>query len=58
MSSNALAAAPAALSFDVLAERAKFPILQRKIYNKPLVYLDNGASAQKPQEVLDAILSG
>jgi cysteine desulfurase/selenocysteine lyase len=58
MSNNALAVAPAALSFDVLAERVKFPILQRKIYNKPLVYLDNGASAQKPQEVLDAILAG
>ncbi|WP_294540951.1 cysteine desulfurase [uncultured Rhodoblastus sp.] len=58
MSNKALAVSPALPSFDVLAERAKFPILARKIYNKPLVYLDNGASAQKPQEVLDAILSG
>jgi cysteine desulfurase/selenocysteine lyase len=35
--------------------RADFPILFREVYGKPLVYLDNGASAQKPQAVLDAI---
>jgi cysteine desulfurase/selenocysteine lyase len=35
--------------------RADFPILSRKIRQKPLVYLDNAASAQKPQAVLDAI---
>ncbi len=52
-----LAVSPATFSFDVMAERQKFPILSRKIYNKPLVYLDNGASAQKPKEVLDAIMS-
>lgn len=37
--------------------RADFPILSRKIRQKPLVYLDNAASAQKPQAVLDAITS-
>src|SRR5271166_6273349 len=57
MSNSALAVSPAASTFDVMAERKKFPILSRKIYNKPLVYLDNGASAQKPKEVLDAIMS-
>lgn len=35
--------------------RADFPILQRKIFNKPLVYFDNGATTQKPQSVIDAI---
>ncbi|CTQ33964.1 cysteine desulfurase [Jannaschia rubra] len=41
--------------FDVEEIRAQFPILQRKINGNPLVYLDNGASAQKPQVVLDTI---
>lgn len=41
--------------FDVDSIRADFPILYRDIYDKPLVYLDNGASAQKPKPVLDAI---
>ncbi len=41
--------------FDVQAIRAQFPILSREVHGKPLVYLDNGASAQKPQVVLDAI---
>ena len=41
--------------FDVERVRADFPILSREVYGKPLVYLDNGASAQKPQAVLDAI---
>lgn len=35
--------------------RKDFPILSTKIYNKPLVYLDNGATTQKPQCVIDAI---
>ncbi len=35
--------------------RADFPILNQKIYNKPLVYLDNGATTQKPKQVIDAI---
>ena len=41
--------------YDVEAIRRDFPILAREVYGKPLVYLDNGASAQKPQVVLDAV---
>lgn len=44
--------------YDVEKVRADFPILSRKVHNKPLVYLDNGASAQKPQSVIDAITNG
>ncbi|SHK79659.1 cysteine desulfurase [Roseovarius marisflavi] len=40
---------------DVEKIRADFPILAREVNGKPLVYLDNGASAQKPQVVIDAI---
>jgi cysteine desulfurase/selenocysteine lyase len=42
-------------TFDVNAVRSDFPILSREIYGKPLVYLDNAASAQKPRQVTDAI---
>ncbi len=45
----------AALAFDVERVRADFPILSRQILCKRLVYLDNAASAQKPQAVLDAV---
>ena len=41
--------------YDVAKIRADFPILARQVNGKPLVYLDNGASAQKPQVVIDAI---
>ncbi|MBL3560793.1 cysteine desulfurase [Rhodovulum sulfidophilum] len=41
--------------YDVNAIRADFPILSRQVNGKPLVYLDNGASAQKPQVVIDAV---
>ena len=41
--------------YDVARVRADFPILHRQVNGKPLVYLDNGASAQKPQVVIDAI---
>ena len=41
--------------YDIEAIRADFPILAREVNGKPLVYLDNGASAQKPQVVIDAI---
>ena len=47
--------APALPRFDVERIRADFPILSRTIHGKPLVYLDNAATTQKPQEVLDAI---
>lgn len=41
--------------YDVASIRADFPILSRQVNGKPLVYLDNGASAQKPQVVIDAM---
>ena len=41
--------------YDVATVRADFPILSRQVNGKPLVYLDNGASAQKPQVVIDAM---
>ena len=42
-------------AYDVNRIRADFPILATKVYGKPLVYLDNAASAQKPQAVLDRL---
>jgi cysteine desulfurase/selenocysteine lyase len=45
----------AAKMYDIDSIRADFPILGRTVNGKPLVYLDNGASAQKPQIVIDAI---
>lgn len=44
-----------ATEYDVEVIRQDFPILAREVNGKPLVYLDNGASAQKPQAVIDAI---
>ena len=41
--------------YDVQAIRSDFPILSRQVNGKPLTYLDNGASAQKPQVVIDAV---
>lgn len=43
------------MSFNVEKIRNDFPILSRMVNDRPLVYLDNGASAQKPQVVIDAI---
>ncbi|WP_375461620.1 cysteine desulfurase [uncultured Enterovirga sp.] len=43
-------------AYDVEALRAEFPILSKQVYGKPLVYLDNAASAQKPQAVIDAMV--
>ena len=40
---------------DIAEIRADFPILNRKVYGKPLVYFDNGATTQKPNCVLDAV---
>jgi cysteine desulfurase / selenocysteine lyase len=45
----------AARSFDVARVRADFPILRRQVRGRPLVYLDNAATTQKPQVVIDAI---
>jgi cysteine desulfurase / selenocysteine lyase len=42
-------------SFDPVAVRADFPILSREIGGKPLVYLDNGATTQKPRRVIEAL---
>ena len=44
--------------YDVEKIRSEFPILAREVNGKPLTYLDNGASAQKPQLVIDAITRG
>src|SRR5471030_3061945 len=41
--------------FDVQAVRREFPVLQRLVHGKPLAYLDNGASAQRPNAVIDAV---
>jgi cysteine desulfurase/selenocysteine lyase len=43
------------LRFDVDRVRADFPILRNNVYGKPLVYLDNAATTQKPQVVIDAL---
>jgi cysteine desulfurase/selenocysteine lyase len=42
-------------AFDVEAARAQFPILARQVHGKPLIYLDSGASAQKPRAVIEAM---
>ena len=44
-----------AASTDLTALRADFPILSQKVHGKPLVYLDNAATTQKPRQVLEAI---
>ena len=53
MKADVMAAASPA--YDIDAIRRDFPILSKEVYGKPLVYLDNGASAQKPRAMLDAI---
>jgi len=45
----------AGTAFDVQAIRADFPILQQTVHGKPLVYLDNAATSQKPKAVLEAV---
>ncbi len=42
--------------YDISKVRADFPILERKVYGKPLIYLDNGATTQKPRAVVDAMV--
>ncbi|MEL6243013.1 MAG: aminotransferase class V-fold PLP-dependent enzyme, partial [Pseudomonadota bacterium] len=46
------------MTYDIATIRADFPILSWQVNDKPLVYLDNGASAQKPQVVIDAMTRG
>ena len=41
--------------YDVLRYRNEFPILSEQVHGKPLIFLDNAASAQKPQQVIDAV---
>jgi len=53
---QAPARAPSAPSFDVKRIREDFPILKEKVHGKPLVYLDNAATSQKPEKVIEAIL--
>lgn len=43
------------MGFDINKVRQDFPILDQKVYNKPLVYFDNGATTQKPSVVIDTI---
>lgn len=40
--------------YDIQKKR-RFPILDREVYGKPLIYLDNGATTQKPRQVVEAI---
>jgi cysteine desulfurase/selenocysteine lyase len=42
-------------AFDIDAVRADFPVLGQRVYGKPLVYLDNAATTQKPKAVIDAL---
>ncbi len=57
MSSNTIARrGGVAAAFDVQKIRRDFPILSQKIHGKPLVYLDNAATTQKPQAVIDAMV--
>jgi len=43
------------LDFDVIKIRNDFPVLNQKIYGKPLIYFDNAATTQKPRVVIDVI---
>lgn len=52
---NALPKIKSLTAFDLKVARRDFAILSRDVYGKPLVYLDNAASAQKPRQVLDAM---
>ena len=52
---EAMAGGSRRVRFDVAAARRDFPILSRSVHGKPLVYLDNGATSQKPQAVIEAL---
>ena len=54
---NLMATAPAQPVYDVDKIRADFPILSRQVNGKPLVYLDSAASAQKPNQVIEALVA-
>ena len=57
MTSIASIAAPSQAGFDVRRIREDFPILGQTVHGKPLVYLDNAATTQKPRAVLDALMA-
>jgi len=44
------------MMYDIQKVRADFPILSREVYGRPLVYLDNAATTQKPRQVVDALV--
>lgn len=54
---NPMATAPAQPVYDVDKIRTDFPILSRQVNGKPLVYLDSAASAQKPNQVIEALVA-
>ena len=54
---NHMASARQIAELDIDKIRADFPILSRQVNGKPLVYLDSAASAQKPNQVMDALVS-
>jgi cysteine desulfurase/selenocysteine lyase len=56
-SANPISSTVQPARLDVARVRADFPILQREVHGRPLVYLDNAASSQKPAVVIDAIRS-
>jgi cysteine desulfurase / selenocysteine lyase len=55
LAKNALPTVDALAPFDVAAVRREFPVLARMVRGKPLAYLDNGASAQRPNSVIAAV---
>ncbi|MGH8309984.1 MAG: aminotransferase class V-fold PLP-dependent enzyme, partial [Steroidobacteraceae bacterium] len=57
MTSIASIAAPSQVGFNVRRIREDFPILRQTVHGKPLVYLDNAATTQKPRAVLDALMA-
>jgi cysteine desulfurase / selenocysteine lyase len=56
MSAQAKLLRPSATGFDVDRIREDFPILRERVHGKPLVYLDNAATSQKPQAVIDSLV--
>jgi cysteine desulfurase/selenocysteine lyase len=55
--SGRIVQSPEGLDYDVGKIRSDFPALQQMVYGKPLVYLDNAATSQKPRSVIDALVA-